>query len=118
MNLHQNFKMLKQEVLRIPQSSSIAGTSPSGCLVLYPEHSFVGSYLSVDVQPTWAMMKVHSSRNILTSIFLRNKFITFGLLCFSIFSILSDYFLLFTSAYIYIYIYICVCVCVCVYVSL
>ena len=29
-------------VLRIPQSSSITGTSPSDCLVLYPGHSLVG----------------------------------------------------------------------------
>ena len=29
-------------VLRIPQSSSITGTSPSDCLVSYPEHSLVG----------------------------------------------------------------------------
>ena len=28
-----------EEVLRIPQSSSIAGTSPSDCLVSYPGHS-------------------------------------------------------------------------------
>ena len=36
------------EVIRIPQSSSITGTSPSDSLVLYPGHSFEGvSYLSV-----------------------------------------------------------------------
>ena len=29
-------------VLRIPQSSSTAGTSPSDCLVSYPGHSFGG----------------------------------------------------------------------------
>ena len=29
-------------VLRIPQSSSIAGTSPSDCLVSYPGHSLGG----------------------------------------------------------------------------
>ena len=28
-----------EEVLRIPQSSSITGTSPSDCLVSYPGHS-------------------------------------------------------------------------------
>ena len=28
-----------EEVLRIPQSSSITGTSPSDCLVSYPRHS-------------------------------------------------------------------------------
>ena len=31
-----------EEVLRIPQCSSITGTSPSDCLVSYPEHSLVG----------------------------------------------------------------------------
>ena len=38
-------------VLRIPQSSSITGTSPSGCLVLNPGHS-LGKCLthSVEVQ--------------------------------------------------------------------
>ena len=29
-----------ERVLRIPQSSSITGTSPSDCLVLYPGYSF------------------------------------------------------------------------------
>ena len=29
----------KEVVLRIPQSSSITGTSPSDCLVSYPGHS-------------------------------------------------------------------------------
>ena len=33
--------------LRIPQSSSITGTSPSNCLVLYPEHS-LGSFTSLE----------------------------------------------------------------------
>ena len=32
-------------VLRIPQSSSIAGTSPSDCLVSYPGHSLGGGVL-------------------------------------------------------------------------
>ena len=32
-------------VLHIPQSSSITGTSPSDCLVLYPRHSFGGVLL-------------------------------------------------------------------------
>ena len=31
-----------KEVLRIPQSSSITGTSPLDCLVSYPGHSLVG----------------------------------------------------------------------------
>ena len=44
--------------------------------------------------------------------FLHYKFISFGLICFSIFSILWDSFPLFTSLYTCIY----VCVCVCVYI--
>ena len=40
-----------EKVLCIPQSSSITGTSPSHCLVLYPIHSFGGvSYPSAKVQ--------------------------------------------------------------------
>ena len=36
-------------ILRIPQSSSTAGTSPSDCLVLYPGHSLRwGSYPSAE----------------------------------------------------------------------
>ena len=31
-----------ERVLRIPQSSSITGTSPSDCLVSYPGHLFGG----------------------------------------------------------------------------
>ena len=31
-----------EEVLHIPQSSSITGTSPPDCLVSYPGHSLVG----------------------------------------------------------------------------
>ena len=31
-------------LLRIPQSFSITGTSPSDCLLSYPGHSLVGSY--------------------------------------------------------------------------
>ena len=37
-------------VLRIPQSSSITGTSPSICLVSYSGHSFGVSYPSAEVQ--------------------------------------------------------------------
>ena len=39
-----------EKVLRIPQSSSIAGTSPSDCLVSYPGH---GSYPSAEVQSVY-----------------------------------------------------------------
>ena len=42
-------------VLRIPQSSSTAGTSPSDCLVLYPGHSLGGgSYPSAEVQSVYS----------------------------------------------------------------
>ena len=52
-------------VLRIPQSSSIAGTTPSNCLVSYPRHSLRGgSYPSAEKQSVystvpadWAMGK-------------------------------------------------------------
>ena len=38
-------------VLRIPQSSSTAGTTPSDCLVSYPGHSLEGgSYPSAEAQ--------------------------------------------------------------------
>ena len=40
-------------VLCIPQSSSITGTSLSGCLVSYPGHSLVGSYPSAEVQSVY-----------------------------------------------------------------
>ena len=36
-------------VFHIPQSSSIAGTSPSDCLVSYTGHSLVESYHSAEV---------------------------------------------------------------------
>ena len=43
-------------VLHIPQSSSIAGTSPSDCLVSYPGHSLggVGSYPSAEKQSVYS----------------------------------------------------------------
>ena len=42
-------------VLRIPQSSSTAGTSPSNCLVSYPGHSLGGrSYPSAEVQSVYS----------------------------------------------------------------
>ena len=37
-------------VLRIPQRSSITGTSPSDCLVSYQGNLFCESYLSVEKQ--------------------------------------------------------------------
>ena len=41
-------------VLRIPQSSSITGTSSSDCLVSYPGHSLEWSYPSVEVQSVYS----------------------------------------------------------------
>ena len=45
-------------VLRIPQSSSITGTSPSDCLVSYTGHSLGGSYPSVEVQSVYSTAPV------------------------------------------------------------
>ena len=39
-----------EEVLCIPQSSSITETSPSDCLVSYPGHSLGESYPSAEMQ--------------------------------------------------------------------
>ena len=45
-----------EEVLRIPQISSIAGTSPSDCLVSYRGHSlWGGSYPSAKVQSVYSI---------------------------------------------------------------
>ena len=42
-------------VMRIPQSYNIAGTSPSDCLVSYPEHSLSeGSYPSAEKQSVYS----------------------------------------------------------------
>ena len=41
-------------VLRIPQSPSITGTSPSDCLVSYPGHSLGGSYPFAEVQSAYS----------------------------------------------------------------
>ena len=43
-----------QEVLRIPQSSSTAGTSPSDCLVSFPGHSLGFFYPSAEVQSVYS----------------------------------------------------------------
>ena len=46
-------------VIRIPQSSSTAGTSPSDCLVSYPEYSLGGgSYSSAEVQSVYSTAPV------------------------------------------------------------
>ncbi len=50
-------------VLRIPQSSNTAGTSPSDCLVSYPGHSLGGGLTPLQnfsqciLQPDWASLK-------------------------------------------------------------
>ena len=41
-------------VLRIPQSPSITGTSPSDCLVSYLGHSLGGSYPSAELQSVYS----------------------------------------------------------------
>ena len=41
-------------VLRILQSSSITGASPSDCLVSYPRHSLVESYPSAEMQSVYS----------------------------------------------------------------
>ena len=44
-----------EDVLHIPQSSIITGTSPSDCLVSYPRHSLGGSYPSTEVQSVYSI---------------------------------------------------------------
>ncbi len=41
-------------VLRIPQSSNTAGTSPSDCLVSHLGHSLAGSYPSAEMQSVYS----------------------------------------------------------------
>ena len=41
-------------VLCIPKSSSITGTSPSCCLVLYPGQTLGESYLTVEIQSVYS----------------------------------------------------------------
>ena len=60
-------------VLRIPQSSSFTGTSPSDCLVSYPGHSLVGSYSSAEVQlvystapADWAIHRVECKNSFIS----------------------------------------------------
>ena len=43
-----------KEVLRIPQGFSINGTSPSDCLVSYPEHSLGESFPSIETQSVYS----------------------------------------------------------------
>ena len=41
-------------ILRIPQSSSITGASPSDCLVSYPRYSLMESFLFAEMQPMYS----------------------------------------------------------------
>ena len=44
----------KKGVIRILQSSSITGVSPSDCLVSYPGHSLGKSYPSAEMQSVYS----------------------------------------------------------------
>ena len=58
-----------REVLSILQSSSIATTSPSDCLVSYPGHSLgEGSYPSAEKQSVYSIAPVDWAPNIYNSI--------------------------------------------------
>ena len=46
-------------VLHIPQSSSIAGTSPSDCFVSYPGHSLGRSYPSAEEQSVYSTVSAN-----------------------------------------------------------
>ena len=56
-------------VLRIPQSSSIAGTSPSDCLVSYPGHSLGSSYPSAEVQSVYSTAPADWAIGIMVRVF-------------------------------------------------
>ena len=43
-----------EEVLRIPQSSSITGATPSDCLVSYPGDTLGGFYISAEMQSVYS----------------------------------------------------------------
>ena len=51
-------------VLRIPQSSSIARTSPSDCFVSYPGHSLGGSYPSAEKQSVYSTGPVDWAKDV------------------------------------------------------
>ena len=77
---------------------------PSYCILLkYPSLFNQNSFTHLKV-----LMKVYKSRNVLTLNFLHDNFITFELLCFSIFSeyiYIYIYIYIHTHTHIYIYIY-------------
>ena len=72
-----------EEVLHIPQSSSITGALQSGCLMSYPRHSWVGvcwSYSSAGVQSEystaladWARLILEKKLIFFSWNFLKNK---------------------------------------------
>ena len=49
-------------VLRIPQSSSVTGTSLSDCLVSYPGHILEGSYPSAEMQSVYSTVPADSAK--------------------------------------------------------
>ena len=68
-------------VLRIPQSFSITGTSPSDYLVSYPGNSLVGSYPSTEMRSVYSTAPAVWARNNSCSMFswIRNS--KTGLFC-------------------------------------
>ena len=52
-----------KEVVRIPQSPSITGASPSDCLVLYSGHSFGKSYPSAKMQLVYSTGPANWAKN-------------------------------------------------------
>ena len=71
---------VNEGVLRIPQSSRIAGMSPSECLVSYPGHSFGGSYPSAEKQSVYSTAPADWAMNYLNyRLRLRGTFISMGL---------------------------------------
>ncbi len=60
---------VNEGVLRIPQSSSTAGTSPSDCLVSYLGHSLGGgSYPSSEVQSVYSTAPADWARLVLDKV--------------------------------------------------
>ena len=64
-------------MLHIPQNSSITGTSPSDCFVLYPGHSLGVSYPSVNVQSVYSTAQLteqYTELNVKTILFQKIQF--------------------------------------------
>ena len=79
MKLHQDFKMMKQVL--IEQQWMFDEIQFSFPLLLY----FI-NHPSLFYHHLKVLMKLHKNQNILTLSFLHNNFITFGLLCCSIYT--------------------------------